>query len=89
MREGGQYTFGRQAEASVSLIQSAPTATDDTRTQTIADPEPTVQPETLTINPDFGQERADLLLPRATFQQSPSTRFKRVKPEIGGISTKL
>lgn len=61
MREGGQYTFGRQAEASVSLIQSAPTATDDTRTQTIADPEPTVQPETLTINPDFGQERADLL----------------------------
>lgn len=61
MREGGQYTFGRQGEANVSLFRSAPADLDDNRSQTPEKPDTPTQPETLTVNPDFGQERADLL----------------------------
>ncbi|MGP4994571.1 hypothetical protein [Glutamicibacter ardleyensis] len=56
LREGGQYTYGRQAEANVSLSQAPVSSGDEVGYQ----PEPTATTP-LIIEPTFGNKRAELL----------------------------
>ncbi|MGP5049293.1 hypothetical protein [Glutamicibacter ardleyensis] len=56
IREGGQYTYGRQAEASVSLMHEPKADTNEVGFK----PEPPA-PETLVIEPTFGAKRAEML----------------------------
>lgn len=71
IREGGQYTYGRQAEASISLMPEP--KTDDNKVG--LQPEPAA-PDKLVIEPSFGHSRAELLASKGYVPAVSTTKLE-------------